>query len=132
MTVRAAKGRSGWAKVCALKVLPFPFLALASAAVAMAVGWAARLWVLEVPAIGWRCAAEAAPPWCSLYAGFGWLLRSQVFGAVALAAAVVALLGSSRAAVLAATFAGALALVLYNAELGAAAVLLAALRAIRL
>jgi len=114
-----------------MKALPFPVLALAAATVATAGGWAVRVWLLEVPAIGWRCAADAAPAWCPLYAGFGWLLRSHGLGALALATAIIAFFASSRLAVLAAAAAGALALMLYNAELGAAAVLLAALRAVR-
>lgn len=114
-----------------MKALPFPVLAVGAAVAAMAGGWAVRVWLLEVPAIGWRCAADAAPAWCPLYAWFGWLLRSHGLGAVALAAAVIALFASSRLAVLAAAAAGALALMLYNAELGAAALLLASLRAVR-
>lgn len=115
-----------------MKTLSFPLLALASAALAAGVAMAARLWLLEVPAIGWRCAESGAPGWCGLYAGLGWLLRSQAFGWAAAALAAFALFASSRTAVLAAVAAGAMPLVLYNAQLGAAAVLLAALRAVRL
>lgn len=115
-----------------MKALPFPLVTFASAALATAAAMAVRFWLLEVPAIGWRCAGTDAPAWCSLYAGLGWLLSSQGFGAIAMAAAGIAIFSSSRPAVLAAAAAGAAALVLYNAELGAAAVLLAALRAVRL
>jgi hypothetical protein len=107
-------------------------LVLASAVAAAGAGFALRLWLLEVPSIGWRCAEGGAPWWCPLYAGLGWLLRSQAFGWAAAALAAFALFASSRTAVLAAAAAGAMALVLYNAELGAAALLLAALRAVRL
>jgi hypothetical protein len=115
-----------------MRTLSFPLLALASAAIAAGAAMAARLWLLEVPAIGWRCAGSGAPGWCGLYAGLGWLLRSHAFGWAAAALAAFALFASSRAVVLAAAAAGAVALVLYNAEFGAAAVLLAALRAVRL
>ncbi|HSO42152.1 MAG TPA: hypothetical protein VLR47_04815 [Rhodospirillales bacterium] len=115
-----------------MKVLPIPVAALACAAVAAAVALAVRHLLLEVPAIGWRCVEAGAPAWCSLYAGLGWLLRTQALGAAAAAVATMALLTSSRVAVCVAAAAGAAALVLYNAELGAVAVLLAALRAVRL
>ena len=115
-----------------MRAVPSPLLALACAATAAAAATAVRVWLLEVPAIGWRCAETGAPGWCGLYAGFGWLIRGQALGLAAAAFAVFALFGSSRWAVAAAAAAGAAALVLYNAELGAAALLLAALRAVRL
>lgn len=115
-----------------MRVLSFPFPTLVSAGIAMAAAMAVRLWLLEVPAFGWRCAGADAPAWCAVYGGLGWLLRSQALGAVALLLAAVAVFASGRSAVIAAAAAGAAALVLYNAELGAAAVLLAALRAARL
>jgi hypothetical protein len=115
-----------------MKTLSFPLLVLAAAVLAAGAAFGLRLWLLEVPAIGWRCAESGAPGWCAPYAGLGWLLRSQAFGLAAAALAAFALFASSRTAVLAAAAAGAAALVLYNAELGAAALLLAALRAVRL
>lgn len=118
----------GWG----VKAVPFPIVTVAAAAVALAAAGAVRLEVLEVPAIGWRCAGEDAPAWCLVFAGFGWLLRNQALGAFAVIAAATALLRSSRLAVVAAAAAAAAALVLYNAELGATALLLASLRAVRL
>lgn len=115
-----------------MKAVPFLLLALGCAATAAAAAMAIRVWLLEVPAIGWRCAEAGAPGWCGLYAGFGWLIRGEALGLAAAALAVFALFGSSRWAVAAAAAAGAAALVLYNAELGAAALLFAALRAVRL
>jgi hypothetical protein len=115
-----------------MKTLSFPLVVLVAALLAAAAAFALRLWLLEVPSLGWRCADSGAPWWCGPYAGLGWLLRSQAFGWAAAALAAVALFASSRTAVLAAAGAGVIALVLYNAELGAAAFLLAALRAVRL
>lgn len=115
-----------------MKAMPFAIHALAWAAAALGVAMVLRVWLLEVPAIGWRCAEPEAPGWCAAYAVFGWLLRSQILGGMAAALGVFALVASSRRAVAAAAAGGAAALVLYNADLGAAALLLAALRAVRL
>lgn len=118
----------GWG----VKAVPFPIVTVAAAAVALAAAGAVRLEVLEVPAIGWRCAGESAPAWCLVSAGLGWLLRNQGLGAFAVIVAGAALLRSSRLAVAAAAATATAALVLYNAELGASALLLASLRAVRL
>ena len=65
-------------------------------------------------------------------AGLGFVLRSQTFGMVCLLLAAVAFVRSSRTLAGLAVAAGAAGLVLYNAELGAAAALIGALRAVRL
>lgn len=112
--------------------LPFPIVVIAAAAMSLAVAAALRIWLIEVPAIGWRCNVADPPTWCFAFQGLGIFLRAQIFGAVCLILAIVAFFADSRTLAVAAVAAGAAALVLYNAEFGAAAVLLGAVRAVRL
>ncbi len=115
-----------------MKAVPFSIVVLGAVALSLALAAALRVWLIEVPAIGWRCTAVDAPAWCFLFQGLGVFLRAQIFGVVCLIMAVAAFFASSRAITVAAVAAGAAALVLYNAELGAAAVLVGAMRAVRL
>lgn len=115
-----------------MKAPPFPLMLSAVAAVSLALAAALRIWLIEIPAIGWRCDGADPPAWCHLFLGLGVFLRAQIFGVICLIMAIAAFFASSRALALAAVAAGAAALILYNAELGAAAVLIAAIRGVRL
>lgn len=115
-----------------MKSWPYAVGLVGTVAAVLALALALRVWLLEVPAIGWQCTVEASPPWCVPLAGLGFILRSQAFGMVCLLIAIAAFVRSSRMLAGLAIAAGTAALVLYNAELGASAALLGALRAVRL
>jgi hypothetical protein len=113
--------------------------ALAWAAVPLA-GFALAFWlrygVIQPEAIGILCAQADAPGWCTPRE---WLILGQyyeVWGWVALASAVIALVITLpptvlRAALVTALLFSALALVLYNTTLGAVALVLTLLALLR-
>jgi hypothetical protein len=112
--------------------LPYAARVIAAAVLALALAAALRFWLLEVPAIGWQCRVVDPPLWCRLFAGFGFFLRSHAFGVASLLIAGAAFFAAKRSLAMIAIASGAAGLVLYNAELGAAAALLGAMRAVRL
>jgi hypothetical protein len=90
-------------------------------------GWA------QSPELGWRCGAIDAPGWCAVRHAVLVGLRGQGLGVIALVLGLTALLAreAHRVLILAAAGLGAAGLLLYSAELSAAAVLLAAMGAVR-
>lgn len=111
--------------------LSFRIAALASAIAAGAVGAAVRYGVIEFKAIHDICAADVSVP-CRIRSHvIVTLMDTPALGLLALGLGFLALFGDRRALVIAAIMTGALGLLLYNAELAACGLLLAALRAVR-
>lgn len=106
---------------------------LAAAAGGLAAGALLRYGVVQSPELGWRCGAIDAPGWCAVRHGLLVGLRAQAMGVFAAVLGLWALLSrrAHRPLLIAAAGLGAAGLFLYSAELSAAAVLLALLRAQR-
>ena len=108
------------------------FLAgLLLAAAALALGLALRHQLVEPRDVAVLCRAGDAPAWCGVREVLVWCLRQGVFGWLGLAAAVAALLARWPGLVWPALAAGGIGAALYQAEVGAAAVLVALLAALR-
>lgn len=96
------------------------------------VGWAVRFFAIEPEAIGRACLETAASWGCGLRQGLIALFHFGILGGVGAAAGLYAVYGRRRwrkVATRAALVAGGLALALYNAGLGAVAVVLGLLGA---
>lgn len=108
-------------------LLPWLLLALTG----LAAAWL-RYGLIEQPALAERCSAAHAPAWCPLRQLLVLGFLHEVYGVAAIVIAALALL--RRAPVLAwlAAALGAFALVLYNFEPGALALLLGSLRLVHL
>ena len=87
-----------------------------------------RYGLIEPPAMAQLCTAAQAPAWCALRQALVRGFLHDVYGVIALVAAVLALLRRSRALAWLAAALGAVALQLYNYEPGALALLVGCLR----
>lgn len=87
-----------------------------------------RYGLIEQPTFGQLCSAAQAPAWCALRQTIVLGFLDEVFGIAALIAAALCLLRRSLALAWLAAALGALALVLYNFEPGALALLIGCLR----
>lgn len=101
----------------------------------LATGFALAFWlrhgVIQPPEIGIACGQADAPAWCQPRQ---WLISAQhyrVWGWAALAAALASLFLGGRAFIAIGLIFAALALVLYNATLGAPAMVIALLALLR-
>jgi hypothetical protein len=98
---------------------------------ALAAALALRFYAVEPRAIGFACQALVPPWWCGVRHAFVLSFQWGLWGGVALVLGVLALVGRSRGAAVAALIAGAAALTLYNPETGAVGFLLGLLSALR-
>jgi len=87
-----------------------------------------RYGLIEPPSMAQLCTAAQAPAWCALRQALVLGFLHDVYGVIALVAAVLALLRRSRALAWLAAALGAVALQLYNYEPGALALLVGCLR----
>ncbi len=109
--------------------------AVALGVVSAGIGWLLRYQAVEPAVFGAMCRADVPPGWCPLRTGLIVAIELGGPGVAALALAVAALAVKGRAARLLcalAMVAGGAGLILYNASLAAAGVLVALLRATRL
>jgi len=106
---------------------PWPLLIL----VGLGAAWL-RYGLIEPPAMAQICTAAQAPAWCALRQALVLGFLHDVFGVVALIAALLSLLRRSRALAWLAAALGAVALQLYNYEPGALALLVGSLRLVQL
>jgi hypothetical protein len=106
---------------------------MAAALAGLAAGALLRYGWVQSPELGWRCGAIDAPSWCAVRHALLVGLRAQGLGVIALVLGLTALLAREayRLLIIAAAGLGAAGLLLYSAELSAAALLLAAMRAVR-
>jgi len=91
-----------------------------------------RYGLIEPPAMAQLCTAAQAPAWCALRQALVLGFLHDVYGVIALIAAVLALLRRSRALAWLAAALGVVALQLYNYEPGALALLVGCLRLVHL
>ena len=91
-----------------------------------------RYGLIEPPAMAQVCTAAQAPAWCALRQALVLGFLHDVYGVVAILAAVLALLRRSSALAWLAAALGAVALQLYNYEPGALALLVGCLRLVHL
>ncbi|HKR77242.1 MAG TPA: hypothetical protein VJR95_11280 [Rhodanobacter sp.] len=91
-----------------------------------------RYGLIEPPAMAQLCTAASAPAWCTLRQALVLGFLHEVYGVLAILAAVLALLRRSRALAWLAAALGAVALQLYNYEPGALALLVGCLRLVHL
>ena len=91
-----------------------------------------RYGLIEPPAIAQLCTSTQAPAWCALRQTLVQGFLHEVYGVLAILAAVLALLRRSRMLAWLAAALGALALQLYNYEPGALALLVGCLRLVHL
>lgn len=107
-------------------------VALLAVGIGLACGAALRFGVIEPAHLGWACQSGTPPPWCPLRTLFILIVQASTLGWLALAAAVVAVLGGGRGWVAAGAGVGGAALFLYGAGAASLAVLAALLRGLRL
>ncbi len=91
-----------------------------------------RYGLIEPPAMAQLCTSAQAPAWCALRQALVLGFLHDVYGVLALLAALLALLRRSRALAWLAAALGAVALQLYNYEPGALALLVGCLRLVHL
>jgi hypothetical protein len=106
--------------------------AIIAAMAGLAAGAAVRYGLIEPASLGWACQVADPPFWCPPRRILIMALQWGALGGVALAVALLALLGAGRRTALIAAGLGAAALFLYGAGAGSVAVLLSLLRALRL
>ncbi len=109
----------------------FLILAFLGTAVVLASSLAVRFFVIEPAEMGQACLAVQAPWWCPVRNGLVRFFRADGFGFLGVAAGLLAHILGSRRWAAGGMVLGAAALVLYNTGLGAVAVLLGLLRAVR-
>jgi hypothetical protein len=97
----------------------------------LAAAWL-RYGLIEPPAMAQACTAAQAPAWCALRQALVLGFLYEIYGAVAILVAVLALLRRARTLAWLAAALGALALQLYNYEPGALALLVGCLRLVHL
>lgn len=91
-----------------------------------------RYGLIEQPALADLCAPTTAPAWCPLRQALVLGFLHEVYGVAALVASALALWRRSIALAALAAILGGFALVLYNVEPGALALLLGCLRLVQL
>ena len=91
-----------------------------------------RYGLIEPPATAQLCTAASAPAWCALRQALVLGFLHEVYGVLAILAAVLALLRRARALAWLAAALGVVALQLYNYEPGALALLVSCLRLVHL
>ncbi len=106
--------------------------AIMAALAGLAVGAAVRYGLIEPASLGWACQVADPPLWCLPRRILIMALQWGALGGVALAVALLVLLGAGRRMALIAAGFGAAALFLYGAGSGSVALLFALLRALRL
>lgn len=113
-----------------MKIRPLvPWLLIALAGLGAA--WL-RYGLIEQPALADLCASTQAPAWCPLRQALVMGFLHEVYGIAAVIVAALSLLRRSRALAWSAAVLGAIALLLYNCEPGALALLVGCLRMVHL